>query len=395
MASSPTPAAIERPEHELLLCCARTGLGPEHAARLRALVQKKIDWSRLTDLAERHGLLPLLCTHLKAQAPDSVPHDALEALQRRFQDNQRNAMHLAGILVKLLELFEANRIPALTFKGPAVAEELYGNLALRPFADLDLILPHGEIPRAAELMFAQGFTADPGSAILLGARAMDTAGQFAFRSNEGTVLVELHSEVTLRHFPRRPDASFFFGSPATVVVAGRAVRTLDPTSLILSLCVHGAKDIWASLKWVVDLAEFLRVHAALEWRDVLRRAEDLRTERMLRLGFLLAERLLGVQLPEELRRSCEADRQARRLATRLAAGLLDEGQALSARERFEFRVRTHPRYWGGIRYAFRLALTPAEEDRAVSLPGPLPVLLRPLRLIRKYGAAGRSPSHPQ
>jgi hypothetical protein len=304
-------------------------------------------------------------------------------------------MHLAGILVKLMELFDANRIPALAFKGPALAEELYGNLALRPFADLDLILPHDEIPRAAELMFAQRFTAEPGSAILLGARAMDTAGQFAFRSCEGAALVELHSEVTLRHFPRRPDATFFFGSPTTVAVAGRRVRTLEPTSLILSLCVHGAKDFWASLKWVVDLAEFLRVHAALDWREVLRRAGDLRTERMLRLGFLLAERLIGVQLPEELRRSCEADRQARQLAARVAAGLLDEGQALSTRERFEFRARTHPRYWGGIRYALRLALTPAEEDRAVSPPGPLPVLLRPLRLLRKYGSRGRSGSRPQ
>lgn len=396
MASNSAPAASQRPEHELLLCCARTVLDAEHLSRFRTLVRQRVDWTYLTDLAERHGLLPLLSTHLKAQAPDALPPSLLELLQNRFLDNQRGAMHLAGVLVRLLDLFDSNGVSALAFKGPVLAEELYGNLALRPFLDLDLILPHREVPRAVQLMLSHDFAPEPGSAILLGPNAMDTAGQFAFLSNDGTALVEFHSEVTLRHFPRRPNVDFFFASSRFVSLAGRRVRTLDPTSLVLSLCVHGAKDFWAQLKWVVDLAEFLRVHAALEWGEVLRRAEALRSERMLRLGFLLAERLLAAQLPEDLRRSCDGDPQANMLAARVAAGFLDHGRDLSARDRFVFRVRTHPRYWGGIRYALRLALTPAEEDRALSsLPRPLPSLLRPLRLFRKYRAVGRSASSPR
>ena len=396
MASNSAPASSQRPEHELLLCCARTVLDAEHLSRFRTLVRQHVDWAYLTDLAGRHGLLPLLSTHLKAQAPDALPPPLLGLLQNRFHDNQRGAMHLTGVLVKLLDLFDSNGVSALAFKGPVLAEELYGNLALRPFLDLDLVLPHREVPQAVQLMLAHDFTPESGSAIHLGANAMDTAGQFAFLSNDGTALVELHSEVTLRHFPRRPNADFFFASSRFVSLAGRRVRTLDPTSLVLSLSVHGAKDFWASLKWVVDLAEFLRVHAALDWSEVLHRAEALSCERMLRLGFLLAQRLLGVQLPEELQRSCEGDRQASLLSARVAARFLDVGRDLSPRDRFVFRVRTHPRYWGGIRYALRLALTPAEEDRALSsLPGPLPSLLRPLRLFRKYGATGRSASHPR
>ena len=350
----------------------------------------------MTGLAERHGLFPLLYKHLKAVGSEALPPSLLALLHNRFQDNQRVSMHLAGVLVRLLDLFESNRVAALAFKGPVLAEELYGNLTLRPFADLDLILPHCEIPRAVELMLAHDFVPDSDSAIHAGGAAMDTAGQFAFVSSDGTALVELHSEVTLRHFPRRPDTDFFFGSPRLVSLAGRRVRTLDVTSLVLSLCVHGAKDFWASLKWIVDLAEFLRVHTALDWSEALHRAEALRLERMLRLGFWLAQELLGARLPEALLRSCDGDRQARLLAARLASRLLDQDRALSASNRFLFRVRTHPHYWGGVGYALRLAMTPAEEDRAFSnLPGPLPSLLRPFRLFRKYGVTRRSAARPQ
>jgi len=178
-------------------------------------------------------------------------------------------------------------------------------------------------------------------------------------------------------------------------LAGREVRTLDPTSLVISLCVHGAKDFWASLKWVVDLAEFLRVHAAVRWGEVLRRAEAIQCGRMLRLGFSLAQALLGAELPEELARSCERDAQVRRLAARIAAGLLDGVAERSAMARFLFRVNALPHRWTGVRYALRLTLTPAEEDRASSeLPGPFHMLLRPLRLLRKYGVTGRSASPP-
>jgi hypothetical protein len=386
-------ASSQRREHELLLCCARTVLRPEQVQRLSTLARQPVDWTHVLELADSHGLLPLLYTHLKAHVPDALPAAQFPLMQQRFQQNQKSAIHLAGVLVKLLELFGANGVSAVAFKGPVIAEELYGNLALRPFIDLDLILPHREIPRAAQLMLADGFVPEPGSAISLGTSAMNTAGQFAFRSSDGLALVELHSEVTLRHFPRRPDPAFFLGSPRSSSVGGRQVRTMDPASLVLSLTVHGAKDFWASLKWVVDLAEFLRVHSALDWCHVLATAEELRCQRMVHLGFLLAERLLGAQLPPELGHSCHGDRQARLLAETLAAGLLDPGGELSAGRRFAFRVRTHPRFWGGVRYALRLALTPAEEDRALSrLPGPLHSLLRPVRLVRKYQAGSRPTS---
>jgi hypothetical protein len=62
---------------------------------------------------------------------------------------------------------------------------------------------------------------------------------------------------------------------------------------------------------------------------------------------------------------------------------------MGALERFRLRRRLVPGFFDGWRYALRLAMAPAEEDwLTLRLPRPLAplyILLRPLRLIRKYG----------
>jgi hypothetical protein len=52
----------------------------------------------------------------------------------------------------------------------------------------------------------------------------------------------------------------------------------------------------------------------------------------------------------------------------------------------------------GWRYAMRLAVVPSEDDwQMVRLPGalaPLYIALRPLRLLQKYGWAGKRAAKP-
>jgi hypothetical protein len=389
-------------ERALLLLCGRTSLDAAQAVRLRELLGQPLDWARLVSAADRHGLLPLLCTHLKAHAPDLTPAPWLDFLEQRFRENHGNAMYLAGILVKVLALFESNGISAFPYKGPVLAQELYGNLALRPFGDLDILLRHRDIPRAAGLLAAHGFVPEAGSAINAGPdpapETLDAAGQFGFLADDGAALVELHSEVTLRHFPRAPDPDRFFIRPASVTVAGRPIPTLRPEALLLFLCVHGAKDFWGRLKWICDISEFLRVHRHLDWTDLRAQARSLGCERMLNLGLILARDLLECALPDPLQRACESDAEAGRLAAWLARSLFDDAAAMTAFERFIFRVRTHPRRWQGVGYALRLTVTPAEEDRALtSLPralAPAYALLRPFRLLHKYGIGRRRPNPP-
>ncbi len=146
-------------EAELLLHCARLEIDTARAECVRALAGSTLDWPRLFALAQRHALVPLLYFQLNRVAADQVPPVQLKQLRDRSQSNAALNVLLAGEMVRLLELFEENQIPAVPYKGPAIGVGIYGNLALRQFADLDILVPDTDVWKATELLIAQGYRA--------------------------------------------------------------------------------------------------------------------------------------------------------------------------------------------------------------------------------------------
>ena len=382
-----------RSEYGLLLACARMVLPPDGKERLRALLAQPLDWDWLLAAAERHGLLPLLYTHLKANAADLVPAASMETLRRLFEENLARAMSLTGTLHKVVALLASRDVVAIPYKGPVVAQQLYGNLALRPFADLDLLIRHRDVPCAARLLLESDFHAESGCAIEWSALAeAPTAGQFVFVAEDGA-LVELHSERTLRHFPRPLDIEWLFANATTVSLAGRDVRTLAPDRLLLALAVHGAKDFWAQLKWICDIAELFRATPSLDWTALWSDARRFGCERMLLLALRLAQDLLGADTSKASgvphgEPIGSGDPAVASLSAQVAAQLITRdlsGNLGSAPERFLFRARMCSRTWVGLHYALRLTFSPADDDRPFA--GLPPALARPFRLLGKYGIA--------
>ncbi|MCP5101260.1 MAG: nucleotidyltransferase family protein, partial [Chloroflexi bacterium] len=70
-----------------------------------------------------------------------------------------------------------------------------------------------------------------------------------------------------------------------------------PEDHLLYLCLHGYKHSWYRLSWVVDLACLISTYPNLDWEAVIIQAKKYHIQRVIRLGLLLAHRLLKVQLP--------------------------------------------------------------------------------------------------
>src|SRR5207249_1603604 len=121
------------PGAELLSCYARMCMDSERAERIGVLLQQDIDWAYLFLMARSHGMMPLLYWHLNATCPDAVPAASMDYLRDYFHENARRNLYFTGELCSILKLFEEHGIPAIPFKGPALAFCFYGNLALREF----------------------------------------------------------------------------------------------------------------------------------------------------------------------------------------------------------------------------------------------------------------------
>src|SRR5689334_10479117 len=138
--STKMPPSLPRPEVALLLSCARTEISPETAGRIRAFIQNGIDWTALIREATYHEVVPLLYHSLQTTCPEAVPEPVLAQLRTVFQATAWYNLCLTGELLTLLDLFATQGIAAIPYKGPILAAAVYGNLALRTFRDLDILV---------------------------------------------------------------------------------------------------------------------------------------------------------------------------------------------------------------------------------------------------------------
>jgi len=385
------------PEARLLLLCARTHIDPAAAKSIRERVAGPLHWDQLISLAARNSITPLLEMHLRSAAGASVPSPVLARLSDAVRAITAKNLLLTGELIKLAGLFRAQGILAIPYKGPVLAAQAYGNVALREFDDLDIILHQKDVAKAHDVMLSLDYRAKfPWD--LSNARQSLIPGEYNYYDEARRILVELHTEFTLRHFPVVPVLDDFARRLVLVSLGGRELQTFSPEDALPILCIHGSKDFWERISWVADLAELVRSQPQLDWDKVLRVAGSLKAQRMLYLGLILASGLLAAPLPQDVTSCIWNDSFAAALAVAISKRLVTaEWSDLDAVSRFRFRRRMLPAL-AGWRYAARLTLAPAEEDwSTVRLPRSLATLylaLRPFRLLRKYGWRNRRSSRP-
>src|SRR5690348_4492471 len=249
------------------------------------------------------------------------------------------------------------------------------------------------MPKANRLITSLGYRAKYPWTLSLEASASLVPGEYCYRNERRRIIIDLHTERTLRHFPLPPDIAALAERLVRVSLSGHVIETFGLEDGLSLLCIHGSKDFWERISWIADIAELVQAHPRLDWDQVIRRAESLRALRMLHLGLALAIRSFDLPLPGELLRRVEADEIAGVLAGEIELRIFHDGaNSLGAGARFRFRRRMLEGIFEGWRYSARLTLLPAEEDwEMVRLPralAPLYVALRPLRLLLKYGVSG-------
>jgi len=378
------------PETRLLVYCARTRMSSEIVEKVRALVAGDLDWDAVLGAADQNGAVPLLDRQLRSIVSDVVPAEQIGRVNEANRANTLRCLNLTGALIEILRLFNAEGVAALPYKGPVLAAQAYGDVSLRQFDDVDIILPHRDMAKAHEIMLRLGYAPKFPGPLSPGFHASFVPGEYKYYRETRAAIVELHTELTLRHFPVVPNLDDFFSRAVDVSLGGHDVRTFAPEDALIAISVHGSKDFWERLSWIADVSELVESHPRLDWPGISQRAESFRVERMLHVGLILAAEVLGADLPGGIARRVGEDRTAEAIAKKLARNLLSpRSRRVSASERFHLRRQMVPGYFTGWRYALRLTVAPAEEDWTMArLPRPLAplyILLRPLRLLRKYG----------
>jgi Uncharacterised nucleotidyltransferase len=381
------------PEKELLARCARTRVDPASTKKIAALLNGNLDWDCVFDQAAENSVTPLLGRQMQALPTGGVPAPVLDRLKEVCRANTIRCLFLTAELIRIFDLFHSRGIQAIAYKGPALAMQAYGDMTLRQFEDIDIIVRQSDLPKANEVMLGLGYRPRFDWIVSSGVPSSIIPGEYNYRDEKRRIMVELHTELTLRHFPEVPDLEDFSNRLTFVKLNDREIPTFSVEDTLIVLSLHGTKDFWERLSWIADISELIQRYPNLDWSVTIDRAKVLRAERMLHVALLLATNLTETPFAEEIQRRLRSDRTANDLASEVWTGLMRRNYgSLNAKGRFNFRRRMLPGT-DGWRYAVRLSVVPAEEDyEMIRLPGilsPLYIALRPLRLLRKYGLNSR------
>lgn len=359
----------------------------KHAVAVRELSRSALDWDALAALGRRHSVFPLLYRQLAALVPQDVPADVLRRMKDLYQGNAARNLVLREELESVLRALADDGVSAIPWKGPLLALTGYGDLSLRRFVDLDVIVRRADVERAVATLNRLGYRAEPVVSPSQHAFLLRTQHELAFKRDAGRLIVELHWEVAPRRFASNLAAEDLWIRATTRALGNLQVLALAPEDMLLSLCAHGSKHVWERLAWVCDIAEWIAAHPQIDWTGLLARAKSTGQERMLFAGLQLAAELLDAPLPPAVAKAIEADRAVARLVSQAEQVIFHDPPrppGMIAGLRFNLLAR---RSWSGKWSYLRHLLTPTDADvRVFRAPRALQFayyVLRPFRLLGK------------
>jgi len=365
---------VVSPEWELLLTTASAG---EQSPRLRNLINQPLDWVLFERLAETHGLLPIAAARLGAD-PSLLPAPVVQELRTICQENARRSLWFAGELFSVLGTLNAANVEAVPFKGPTLAAMAQGDLILRQFCDLDIMVRPRDWPRAKKALLDAGFTEKHHLTSREEKAYVASACDFTFHHGPVRNVLEIHWDFVPHFFAIRIPLRQLMARATTVELCGRPVPTLAPEDLLLCLAVHGAKHAWSRLCWLSDIAHLI-FRADLDQDTVRRRAERWHIARIVKIALYLAQWTLGAELPESLQTWIQEDREASKLAEVLVRNLFNHNK-IRTESRTYFKLFASQREHAADRlkmWALLATTSSLTEWRTVRLPAPL---------FRLYGA---------
>jgi hypothetical protein len=369
------------PEWAALLECA----SPHPDLSRLGMLLGEASVPELFTLADEQGVIALLAACLRHYDADLEPPGIVQKIRDAQRAQALSTLKMTAELFRLVDLFRASKLEAMLVKGPVLAVRAYGDTGARQYGDLDFLLRQQDTLRATELIISAGYKPE----ISLDAiRAQKIPGQYLFVRTAAPLLIELHTERTMRYFPRGLPIDGFFSRRQYVSVDAHEIPALSIEDELILICIHGAKHLWERLTLVADVAAFTARQTSLNWQRCFATARGIGAERMLSAGLLLARNLLRAPLPPDILTRLQADSRAVRLAAQITAWLPPAGHELPglfSRALFRLRMRGGP--FAGLAYLLRLTFSPTQEDWSATeghAGGHLASLSRPMRLARKY-----------
>lgn len=365
---------------------AATRQDVDHTVLNRLLLTLSDDeLAHLSQLAQRHALYAVLVQTL--QSPKIT---AIETGRKR--DLKAKAFHLlqyniamSAELLRIMALFDTHKIRALAFKGPVLSQFAYGDISLRQYGDLDILIEKESLTKVITLMREHGYDLE----IELSKESLDTFYSCVnvIGLHKGPIRIEIHWELLSANYAIDWKSTTLWKQHGSVSINHRSIPTLAFDDHLIYLAIHGSKHMFERLEWISDIDRVIRSQHDINWRRLSAKAEALGVKRMLLLSLALAQRFFQLELPLSVHQEIDKDPMIILLVRKvIRLHYTDQDKSDTWRTFFilwQMRERASDR----LSFLYKALFSPKFDDfKFIQLPKRLAFLypiIRPYRLVMK------------
>jgi hypothetical protein len=296
---------MEKIEAGRLLCDFLSGRNiPE--ARLEKL--SPADWRRLVDWARRFNVGGLFYREIKSRnfPTELIPIDVRNRSREAYRIIAIRNTSLFSDALKVLKSLADNQVPVIALKGLSLANNIYGDIALRPMSDMDLLVKEEDLVKAGRLLLTLGYQQD--------FPAWESTSKFYHHlppfTNKSGAMIELHWNIVTPDSPIKVDLDGLWERACLIKIYNVEVRAFSPEDLFLHLCIHACFHLQTGLGLIplCDIAGLIITSAdKIDWQIIIERATLWGGQKCVYLMLLLVRELMGAAPPDKIMSEIKPD----------------------------------------------------------------------------------------
>lgn len=302
---APSFIMATQPLDRVLALCARRTLSTADQAELLRIGASldASDWREVVARARVNGLDGLLLEHINdADLLNRMPPDLINTLLGSYRAAWIGNRRLRGMLAEILAAFAARGVETIAVKGIALALRYYGEPALRPAGDIDLLVRRSDVATCAAALEALGCRPQAGM------RNPHDFYPLLYRTlvfhYASDLSIELHWELTTLplYLPRMRANQALWDRAEHIEVLGQPARYLAPADELRYLALHAIVqhgDMQRAI-WLVDIAELVRsLPPTWDWDAFVAETRSLGLASPVLAALLAARQLGSLPVPQQ------------------------------------------------------------------------------------------------
>lgn len=291
------------PTSQLILSSAKLEPSVSELERLNDLIPQIENWDGLVAEFIARQTAPLFFKKLPLLTNRNlIPAEATAKLQQAYYRSLSRGMVLYSTFEKVAEAFCIAGIQVVVLKGIYLSEWLYGDIALRQFSDMDLLVKKEDALQCLSILKNLGFKPSDAAVTEFISSQSEIVHYAPMVLNNISVEVHIKLHRQSKHYDIKIDA--FLSNAEKLLLRNKPVYALELHDLLIHLCVHldkhfrGGHVQFTSFNDIVNLLE--KFKNEIDWTLLGQRSDYHACEQTVFKFLVLIHKFYNAALPEAI-----------------------------------------------------------------------------------------------